>query len=131
MHASLRFGVLATVVALAACAEQQPPSPPPPPREPSIEGNTKSVSAADIRAILSLMRKHLIQSYGSALPVYSIRVVDRNHAEVHYWPDRNETIAFTERINGKWRLANEIERIIITNANLPLGSWLPTGLTNR
>jgi hypothetical protein len=113
----------AAAIALAGCAEQQQaPLPPPPPRHPTIEGSAKSVSSSDIHVVLNLARKQLIKWYGSALPVYSVRVVNRNEIEIHYWPRDTETLAFADRVNGKWKIRDvEIERVIIKNTNIPVG----------
>ncbi len=103
-------------ILFAACAQDR--KPPPPPAQPSIEGNAKSVSAADIRVVLELKRKDMIMSHGSASPIYTVRVIDHNHIEIGYWLGGTETWAIAERVKGKWKLA-DYERIMVRAADIP------------
>jgi hypothetical protein len=104
---------------LAGCAEPLPhQQPPPPPARPSIEGSVKSVSSADIRLVLELKGREMIQSDRRMWPIYSVRVVDHNHIQIHYWSSSVECWAYAERIKGKWALSNT-ERVIVRGSNIP------------
>jgi hypothetical protein len=104
---------------LAGCAEHFPHQPPPPPpARPSIEGNVKSVSSVDIRFVLELKRRDMIQSDRHASPIYSVRVVDHNHMQIHYWSGSVECWAYAERVKGKWKLSG-VERVIVSGSNIP------------
>jgi hypothetical protein len=123
MHTSACLAASVAAIALAGCAGQQSAlATPLPPSHPRIEGNAKDVSSSDVRIVLDLTRKQLIKWYRSALPIYSVRVVNRNEMEIHYWPRDAEMLAFADRVNGKWKIRDvEIERVIIKNANIPVG----------
>jgi hypothetical protein len=92
---------------LAGCAEHPQTQLPRPPAHPIIEGNIKSVSSADIRFVLQLMREDMIRYRGSKFPVYTVRVLDRDHIEICYWPEGEETWASAERVKGKWKLSDK------------------------
>jgi hypothetical protein len=118
MHSLSILALAIGSLTLAGCAETKPPEPPPPPRHPAIEGNFKSVSSADIRRVLDLMRESMIKEYGSALPIYRVEVTDHNHIIIHYWADDTETSEYAERVKGKWKLG-DIKRVIVTGSNIP------------
>jgi hypothetical protein len=84
-----------------------------------IEGAVHSVSSADIRTVLEIVRRDMPRSEGAVLPIYTVRVVDRNHVEVCYWPGSIETCAVVDRIKGKWTL-QPVQRIMIKGLNIPI-----------
>ena len=107
----------AAILTLSSCAQEQPPAP----AHPALEGDWESVSHADVRVAMNIIRKDLIKTQGSALPIYRVRVVDRNHIQVCYWPRRDiEACAQVERVNGTWR-RSQFERAIITGRSVPTG----------
>ena len=103
--------------AMLSCASHEPP---PPPAHPVIEGARESVSRADIRTVLDIVRKDLITHFGSAYPIYSVRVSDHDHIDVCYWPNGIHTCAVLWRVKGKWTL-QPFERVVVPNANIPVG----------
>jgi hypothetical protein len=115
------------VLALLSCAPQQgihvessQHVQPPAPLQPKIEGNLRSVSSADLRLALNVMRMHMAKEYGSSLSIYGVYVVDRDRMTMHYWANGVETYGYVDRINGKWRFTNAIvERNVTTGANIP------------
>jgi hypothetical protein len=126
MRACLRDSLLITALLLSGCAQKQqvlPPSPPPAPAHPWIEGNFKTVSSGDIRRGLDIVRKHMIEEYGSALPIYGVYVVDQNHMSIRYWAKGLQTWTYVERIKKKWQLSGDtaVELIITTGSNIPTG----------
>ena len=127
MRAWLCNVIVIGALALASCApeeesQQRQPLQPLPPRHPALEGNIKSASSAEIRQILDLVRKHINKTYGSALPIYRVYVLNSSHVNVSYWAKGLQNVAYVERVNGKWKVTDTlIERAIITGRNIPTG----------
>src|SRR5689334_181259 len=113
----MRVLSLLAAFAMLSCASHEPP---PPPAHPVIEGARDSVSRADIRTVLDIVRKDLITRFGSTYPIYSVRVSDRDHIDVCYWPNGIHTCAVLWRVKGKWTL-QPFERVVVPNANIPVG----------
>src|SRR4051794_21614036 len=86
-------------VALAGCVEttQHVTAPP------RIEGDIKNVSHADIKQVIALAEREMMQDYHRIFPINWIRVAGRNHIQVDYWPNP-QTERWTEfhRIHGVW-----------------------------
>jgi hypothetical protein len=112
--------VFPSLLLLASCAEEsrQPLRQPPPPSHPIIQGNINTVSRADIRTALAIVRKDIIQRDGFALPIYAVNIADHDHVQVCYWPNGIDTCAMLERIKGKWML-QPYERVVVPGANVP------------
>jgi hypothetical protein len=108
---------------LVSCAAQQQEkaeSPPPPPAHPSIEGNFRAVSRADIGRGLAIVRTQIVKQYGDTFPIYSVYVVDQNHMSIRYWAKGSQTWSYVERIRGQWKFTETaIERVIRTDSYLP------------
>jgi hypothetical protein len=123
----MRVALCCLVVALSlvgckAAEQSQPPwmVQPPPPARPAIEGAVKSVSSADIRAILAFMHQHIVKEHGSLVPIYSVHIIDHNNASIDWWNNGVRTFTPLERVKGKWKLSTtESERIITTGINIP------------
>jgi hypothetical protein len=113
----MRVLSLVGAFAMLSCASHEPPPPPP---HPIIQGNINNVSRADIRTCLAIVRKDIIQRYGSALPIYTVKVADHSHVQVCYWPNGIDTCAMLERVKGKWTL-QPYERVVVPSANIPVG----------
>jgi hypothetical protein len=87
---------------------------PPPPRHPKIEGNVKSVSAADIRDVIGVEQQDLLKDYGKVLPIYRVHVHSRNHIEIQFWtPDGINSWRDVHRVKGKWT-PDYVARVIIS-----------------
>jgi hypothetical protein len=112
-------------LSFAGCTVPEQPTPPwmiqpPPPARPAIQGAVKSVSSADIRAILAFMHHHIVKEHGSFVPIYSVHIIDQNNASVDWWDNGVHTYTPLERVKGKWQLSTtEVERIITTGINIP------------
>jgi hypothetical protein len=107
---------------LAGCAEReyQPPPPPPPPVQPQLQGAFRSVSQADVRAILTTTREYMVKQYGAALPIYRVFVINPRQVTVQYWVRRNNTVASLVRVGRRWKVTGiEGERIITRGRNIP------------
>jgi len=77
---------------------------PPAPSHPKIEGLVKSVSSADIREVIRLKQQDMLKEYGKVLPIYTVRVHNKNHIEVQYWgSDGVEFWRDARRLKGKWK----------------------------
>jgi hypothetical protein len=113
----MRVLLLLGAFAVLSCVSQQAP---PPPAHPLIEGNSESVSRADVRTVLDIVRKDLISRFGSVYPIYTVQVSDRDHIDVCYWPNGIHTCAVLWRVKGKWTL-QPFERVVVPNANIPVG----------
>jgi hypothetical protein len=87
---------------------------------PKIEGRVRTVSSADIRAVLDTVRAHLTKIYYPRPgPIHRIIVVDHNHITVCYYV-RGETCDQYERVQGHW-IIPEVKREIVTGVNIPTG----------
>lgn len=114
------FAAALFLISCAARQQEEAESPPPPPVHPSIEGNFRAVSRADIRRGLAIVRTEMVKQYGETFPIYSVYVVDQNHMSIRYWTKRSQTWSYVERINGQWKFAETaIERVIRTEGYLP------------
>jgi hypothetical protein len=113
----MRVLSLLGALAMLSCVSHGPP---PPPAHLVIEGDSKSVSHADIRTVLGIVRKDLVTRFGSAYPIYAVRVSDHDHIDVCYWPNGIHTRAVLWRVKGKWTL-QPFERVVVPNANIPIG----------
>jgi hypothetical protein len=92
--------LLVALLSFTACAEHAPP----PPAHPAIEGNWEAVSFADIRACIAAVKQDFVR-LGTSYPLYVVRVQDRNHIDVCYWPLRHlEECLHLERRGGSWKL---------------------------
>jgi hypothetical protein len=103
--------------AMLSCASQNIA---PPPAHPVIEGKSKSLSRADIRIVLDIVRKDLVTRYGSAYPIYTVRVSDHDHIDVCYGLNDIYTCAVLWRVKGKWTL-QPFEKVDVPNPNIPVG----------
>ena len=115
---------LVTISLIGCTASEHSPPPwtiqPPAPAHPAIEGAVKSVTSADIRAILAFMHQHIVREHGSFVPIYSVHIIDHNNASADWWDKGVHTYTPLERVKGKWQLyTTEIERIITTGINIP------------
>jgi hypothetical protein len=113
--------VLVATAAFLACAQQprqaSPPQrqfqPPPAPAHPKIEGRVSSVSSGAIREVISLKQQDMLKEYGRVLPIYTIRVIDKNHIQVQYWgADGVEYWRDARRVKGKWKF-DELVPVIL------------------
>jgi hypothetical protein len=118
--------LLIAAIMLAGCADQPqhvaipglgPQAIPPPPRQPKIEGDIQSVSAVDIREVIRLKQQDMIREFGRALPIYTVRVHNKNHIEVQFWePNGIEVWRDARRVKGKWKF-DELVPVTIVGAN--------------
>ena len=116
--------IVCAALAVTACAQeqQQTARTPPPPKSPWIEGEFKTVSSADIRAVVALMRQHIRKEYGMSLPIYRVHVIDRDNVSFQYWQHDTETWAYARRVKGRWQFDDaEAERVIVPGSNIPTG----------
>jgi hypothetical protein len=113
----MRLLSLLGAFAMLPCASYEPP---PAPAHPVIEGDWESVSHADIRTVLDIVRKDLMTRFGFTYPIYTVGVSDRDHIDVCYWPNGIHTCAVLWRVKGKWTL-QPFERVVVPSANIPLG----------
>jgi len=113
---------------VAGCAEEplsvrlpgpRPAAIPRAPHQPTIEGNVKSVSSADIREVICLKQQDMVKEYGKVLPIYTVRVHSKNHIEVEYWgADGVEFWRDARRVKGKWKF-DELVLVILAVAATP------------
>jgi hypothetical protein len=114
----LRKLLAVSIVILTACA-YQPTKPPPPPAHPVMEGNVNSVHSSDVRRVIELAKREIINTNGLPLPIYSVRVNDHNHIDIHYWTRDGFPITLSaQRVRAQWKLV-PTERIITTGVNIP------------
>jgi hypothetical protein len=122
MRAALCVSLALSFAGCAVPEQSQPPwmIQPPAPAHPAIEGAVKSVTQADIHAILAFMHQHIVREHGSFVPIYSVHIIDHNNASVDWWDNGVHTYTPLERVKGKWQLSTtEVERIITTGINIP------------
>jgi len=87
---------------------------PPAPRHPKLEGHINSVSAADIREVIRLKQQEMVKEFGTALPIYTVRVHSKNHIEVQFWdPEGVEVWRDARRVKGKWKF-DELVGVIVS-----------------
>jgi hypothetical protein len=112
----LAYGILfAALASLPACTEPESSRTAAPA---TIEGNIHSVSSADIRAVLDLVREHIKHiSYPRPGPIHRVIVIDHNHIEVCYYVG-GETCDEFARVKGHW-IIPEVERKIVRGVNIP------------
>jgi hypothetical protein len=112
----LAYGMLfAGLAALPACTEPESSRSAAPP---TIEGRVRSVSSADIRAVLDTVRAHLNHvSYPRPGAIHRVIVIDHNHIKVCYYVG-GETCDQFERVEGQW-IIPEVEREIVPGVNIP------------
>ena len=109
---------------LAACGQQQTPvaKTPPPPSSPRIEGKLNTVSSADIRAAIAVIRAHIRKEYGISLAIYKVYVIDHNNMSFQYWQHDTETYNYVKRARGRWQMDDqEAERMVVPGVNIPTG----------
>jgi hypothetical protein len=103
--------LLAIALLLLSCAAQQQEqaeAPPPPPAHPSMEGNFRAVSRADISRGLAIVRRQMVKQHGETFPIYSVYVVDQNHMSIRYWVSLTfefHWVLFDGRIRPKFCVA--------------------------
>jgi hypothetical protein len=122
MRISAYVLALVTVLCFSGCADEPsytrmsgpgPAAIPPPPGHPKIEGNVNSVSSADIREVIQLKQQDTLREYGKVLPIYTVRVHNKNHIEVQYWgTDGIEFWRDARRVNGKWKFEELVPVIV-------------------
>ena len=126
MRVSQHLPVLIATAAFVACAQQPRQAlapqrqfqPPPAPAHPKIQGHISSVSSGDIRDVVSLKQQDMLKQYGRVLPIYTIRVIDKNHMQVQYWgADGVEYWRDARRIKGKWKF-DELVPVILAVADI-------------
>jgi hypothetical protein len=122
MRTSLYLAALVVVLSVGGCAEESrslslpgpgPGAIPPAPSHPKIEGRVNSVSSADIREVIRLKQQDMLNEYGKVLPIYTLRVHNKNHIEVQYWgADGVEFWRDARRVKGKWKF-DELVPVIL------------------
>jgi hypothetical protein len=115
--------VLSLLCTTCAIAQQTPAAPTAGPRRPRIDGDTRSVAAADIRIVLALMPAHARERGGKPVPIGRIHVIDHDTMTVHYWIPGSNIFTYARRIKGHWRIDYaDTERVIVKGPYLPSGS---------
>jgi hypothetical protein len=103
---------------LVGCATEVPP---PPPAEPVVDGQVHNVSSSDIKTVIALAKKRLVETGRGSQPIYHIHVersdmITVAHGRLPTPHDKTEEILIFDRAKGKWHL-RDIE--IVRGFNIP------------